>query len=306
MTTDARDIINSPYGLQLADIIARKIPEQLGRRIATLAADFLSNRKSWRLVKAARCNQWVASGEQLEGQALDLAVKENFRSIADSIFDLYHNMDDTGAVLELIEPHPVALELIRRPEFSTRGLVLAGIHLSNFDMVFQMGGLAGMRALALTLPELSAGYRKQLEMRVKNNTRILQASVGNIKYAVDHLAAGGMVITGIDRPDDRYVYRPKFFGRPAAVPIHYVFLALKAKVPVIVAATIKNSQGKYQFMFSEPIEMQPDKDRKTEILLNAERILRVAEEFIQVDPRQWSMTFPVWPEAMIELKKSGK
>lgn len=250
------------------------------------------------MVRATRTNQWVAHGEQLDGPVLDTAVAENFRNIASSIFDLYHNLDNSTAFLHLIEPHPTAIQLIQRPEFSARGLVIAGVHMSNFDMVFQAGGLAGIKALGLTLPELNAGYQKQLDMRLKKGLRLVQASVGTIKHAIDHLKAGGMVITGIDRPDDSYIYRPKFFGRLAALPIHHIFLALKAHVPVIVGATIKRSDGKYHFLFSEPIEMQSHPDRHTEIVLNAETILSVAEDFIRQDPAQWAMTFPVWPEAM--------
>lgn len=250
------------------------------------------------MVHAARCNQWVTHGEQLDGCALDKVVGENFRSIAGSIFDLYHNLDNPAAFLRIIEPHPTAIQLVQRPEFSDRGLVVAGIHLSNFDMVLQMCGLAGIKALAITLPELNAGYQKQLELRMKKGMHILQASVGTLKHAVDHLRAGGMIITGIDRPDDSYLYRPTFFGRPAALPVHHIFLALKAQVPIIVAATLKHSDGKYHILFSEPIEMQPHPDRHTEIVLNAERILDVAEDFIHHDPTQWAMTFPVWPEAM--------
>lgn len=305
MTDDARNLINSPYGLNLAYFVARSIPESSGRRIASWIADFISSRKSWKMVQAVRGNQWVVRGGQVNGHELDQAVKANFQCIADSIYDLYHNVDNPSAFLRLIEPHPVAIQLVQRPQFSDRGLVVAGVHLSNFDLVFQMGGLAGIQAIALTLPELSAGYRKQLEMRVKKGMHLLQASVGNIKHSIDHLKAGGMVITGIDRPDVSYIYRPKFFGRPAAVPIHHVFLALKSHVPILVGATIKCTDGKYHFMFSEPIEMQPHPDRHTEILLNAERVLQEAEKFILRDPSQWSMTFPVWSDAMADINKSS-
>lgn len=296
MPLDARNIINSPYGLNLANFIARYTPNWLGYRIAIWAADFISSQRNWKMVRAARCNQWVVHNEHLEGRALDWAVHQNFRRIADSIFDLYHNLDKPAAFLELIEPHPVAIQLIQRSEFSERGLVVAGVHLSNFDLVFQMGGLAGIKALALTLPELSAGYQKQLEMRVKKGMHLLRASVGNIKHTINHLKAGGTVITGIDRPDESYTYRPIFFGRPAAVPIHHVFLALKARVPILVAATIKRPDGKYHFLFTEPIEMEYHGDRETEIIINAERVLQEAEKFIRLDPSQWSMTFPVWPD----------
>ncbi len=303
MSLEPRRVINSPFGLSLANLIGRFTPYWLGYRIASFLADRISARKDWKLVHATRCNQWVVHGEQLEGQALDRAVTENFHSIAFSIFDLYHNINNAAAFLRMIEPHPTAIELVQRPEFSNRGLVVAGVHLSNFDLVFQMGGLAGIKAIALTMPELSAGYQKQLELRVKKGMRILQASVGNLKHAVNHLRAGGMIITGIDRPDESYPYRPKFFGRPAALPIHHIFLALKAHVPVIVYATLKQPDGKYHLLFSEPIELQPHPDRHTEIILNAETILKVAEGFIRQDPAQWAMTFPVWPDAMDQVPK---
>ena len=298
MNTDPRTIINSPFGLKLAYLIGRYTPYRLGHRIALFVADCISARKSWKMVRASRCNQWVAYGEQLDRYALNKIVEENFRSIASSIFDLYHNLDNPAAFLRIIEPDPFAIQLVQRPEFSDRGLVVAGIHMSNFDMAFQAGGLAGIKALTLTLPELNAGYQKQLDMRMKKGLNIVPASVGSLKHGVDHLKAGGMIITGIDRPDDAYLYRPKFFGRPAAIPIHHIFLALKSHVPIIVAAIHRRSDGKYRFHFSEPIEMQPHPDRHTEIMLNAEIILHIAEDFIRLDPSQWAMTFPVWPDAM--------
>jgi lauroyl/myristoyl acyltransferase len=301
MSIDPRQIINSSIGLNIAYMIGRYMPNWLGYRFAIFAADRISSRKDWKLVHATRCNQWVVHGGQVDGKALDNVVRENFRSTASSIFDLYHNIENPSAFLRIIEPHPTAIQLVQRPEFSRRGLILAGLHISNFDMVFQTSGLAGIKALVLTLPELNGGYQKQVDMRLKHGMQILQASVGNLKHCVDHLRAGGLVITGIDRPDDSYKYRPIFFGRPAALPIHHIFLALKARVPIIVGATIKRADGKYHFLFSEPVEMQPHPDRETEIIINAETILQVAEEFIRNDPCQWAMTFPVWPEAMDQV-----
>jgi len=301
MNLDPRTIINSPFGLKLAYLIGRYTPDWLGCWIALFAADRISARKGWKMIRAARCNQWVAYGEKLDGGALNKVVGENFRSIACSIFDLYHNIYNPASFLHIIEPDPIAIQLVQRPEFSDRGLVVAGIHMSNFDMAFQVGGLAGIKAIVLTLPELNAGYQIQTDMRMKNGLNVVQVSVGSLKHAVDYLKAGGMIITGIDRPDETYLYRPKFFGRPAAIPIHHIFLALKSHVPIVVAGIHRQSDRKYHFIFSEPIEMRPHPDRKTEILLNAETILQVAEGFIRRDPSQWAMTFPVWPEAMDQV-----
>ncbi|MGE5123113.1 MAG: lysophospholipid acyltransferase family protein [Acidobacteriaceae bacterium] len=301
MAIDPRTIINSPFGLNLAYLIGKGTPERLGQRIAMFIADRIAARRNWKMVRAARANQWVVSGERLDKVALDKVVAQNFRTIAGSIYDMYHNLNNPAAFIQLIDPHPKAIELVQRPEFCDRGLMVVGVHMSNFDMIFQIGGLAGIKALALTLPELNPAYQKQLEMRTKRGLKIIQASVGSIKQAVDHLKAGGMVITGIDRPDDSYIYRPRFFNRPAALPIHHIFLALKAHVPILVIAIHKKSDGKYHFLFSEPIEMQPHSDKHTEIMLNAEKILQVAEDYICHDPCQWAMTFPVWPDALDQV-----
>jgi lauroyl/myristoyl acyltransferase len=298
MSIEPQNIINSPFGLNLAYFIGRYTPYRLGHQIADFAADRISARKSWKLVRSARSNQWVVHGENMDKNSLDKHVKDNFRSIASSILDYYHTLNNPAASIRLIEPHPIAIQLVQRPEFSTRGLVLAGLHISNLDIAFQAGGLAGIKALALTLTELDSGYRKQYEMRQKGGMNVIPSSHEAIKRAIEYLEAGGLVMTGIDRPDNNYTYRPMFFGRPAPVPIHHIFLALKAHVPIILAAIYKQSDGKYHFMFSEPIEMQPYADRHQEIMINAESVLHVAEDYIRHDPSQWAMTFPVWPEVM--------
>ncbi len=298
MALDPRNIIDSPLGLNFAYALGKFTPERLGNRIAIYIADRISSRKSWKMVRATRCNQWVVRGEQLDGQNLDKVVAENYRSIASSIFELYHNLDDSIASLRLVEPHPTAIQIIQRPEFADRGLVFAGVHMSNFDLIFQMAGLASVSAIALSLPKMNAGYEMQREIRQRQGTRVLQTTIGTLKYAVDYLRKGGMVITGIDRPDQSYPYRPLFFNRPAALPTHHVFLALKAHVPIIVVTALKFPDGKYHFLFSDPLEMQPRPDRLEEMMINTEAVLRVAEGFIRTDPTQWSMTFPVWQEAM--------
>jgi KDO2-lipid IV(A) lauroyltransferase len=301
MPIEPRNVINSPLGLKFAYLLGKYTPFGLGHRIALFAADRISSRKDWKLVQAVRCNQWVIHRDDPEKPDLDRLVTENFRSTAISIFDFYHTINSPGESLRLIEPHPVAIQLVQRPKYDTRGLIVVGIHMSNFDMVFQLGGLAGVKAMVITLQELNPAYQKQYEMRKKSGLEIVPASFGSVKNAIEYLRAGGLVISAMDRPDETSSYRPNFFGLPAAMPIHHVFLALKAQVPIIVAAILKLADGKYNFLFSEPIEMQPHPNRHQETELNAERVLQVAEGFIRQDSSQWSMTFPLWPDVMSQV-----
>ena len=303
MEKDPQNIITSPLGLAIAYAIGRYTPNWLGHRLTDLGADFIASRKDWKMVQAARLNQWVVRGENPDQVALDAAVHENFRNTARSIFDLYHNINNPKVFSQIINVHPMAELIIRRPEFAERGMVVTGVHMSNFDFIAQAAGMAGVKAMLFGLPDMDPAYRKQAEMRKEKGLNIVYASSGTIKQAIKYLQNGGLVMTGIDRPDESFLYRPMFFGHPAALPIHHIFMALKAQVPVLVGSVLWRPDGKYHFLFSEPIEMQPHPDRHQEIILNAERVLHIAEEFIRHDPSQWSMTFPVWPDVMDKVPK---
>jgi lauroyl/myristoyl acyltransferase len=61
------------------------------------------------------------------------------------------------------------------------------------------------------------------------------------------------------------------------------------------------ADGKYHVLTSDPIEMQAHPDREREIIQNAEAVLSVAEGFIRMAPEQWTMTLPVWPEALAQV-----
>jgi lauroyl/myristoyl acyltransferase len=298
MPIDPQQIINSRYGLGLASLLGRTLSPEPGYWLANFIADRISARRSWKMVRVVRANQWVVRGELQNKKELDLAVRDTFRCIAHSVFDLYHYIHDPEAMQKLIVFNPTVLQVIQRPVYAERGLMIVGLHNSNFDFVLQAGCLKGLEAMVLTLPNLKSGHKEQYEMRKKTGMNLVPTSISALRKAVEHLQAGGLVLTGMDRPDGISSYRPIFFGQPAALPIHPIYLAIKAKVPVIVVAAILWPDGKYHFLSSDLIEMQPSPDRHIEQMRNTETILKIAEGFISQAPQQWSMTLPVWPEAL--------
>ena len=72
-------------------------------------------------------------------------------------------------------------------------------------------------------------------------------------------------------------------------------------MPVVVVTCLTKEDGNYLIEASEPIWMQPYPDLRKEIEQNAERVLAEAEKFIRKVPHQWSMFYPVWPEALNEV-----
>jgi KDO2-lipid IV(A) lauroyltransferase len=193
---------------------------------------------------------------------------------------------------------PSFQQLAQRPEFDKCGLVVVGLHLSNFDLILQWLCKQGMKPLILTIPNPAGGRRMEYEMRKRIGIKLLPASVSAFRQALKHLQQGGMVVTGIDRPIPTPQARPRFFGRPAALHMHHIFLATKAHVPIVVAATTLDQDGKYHVFASDFLEMDSHPDPEVEMLRNAEKVLRIAEEFIRRAPQQWSVPLPVWPEVM--------
>jgi lauroyl/myristoyl acyltransferase len=298
MGINLKRINDSPLIISLVSTLGRMLPLQAGHSLADFIARQVASRRNSHMIRAVRANQWVARGETLETEVLDRAVSETLRNSTRSIFDLYHYIQNEQATRRLIILDPTIQQLIQRTEFEPRGLVIAGLHLSNFDLILQWLCWEGLRPLVLTIPDPQGGRRTEYERRKKAGMNLVPASVSAIRQALHYLQQGGVVMTGIDRPIPEPKACPRFFGRPAALPMHHVFLAAKAQVPVMVMVTIQQPDGKYHVMTSEPIQMDPHPDREVEALQNAEKVLSVAARYIRKAPQQWSVSLPVWPDAM--------
>lgn len=304
MSDSIKETISAELTLRLANLVGLLLPPRLGYAAADFIADRIASRRDAGMVQAVRANQWVARGEQLEGKALDRAVRETFRHSARSIFDLHRGLQRPRAVLRSITMDSGSRSLFRRPEFDARGLVVASLHLGNFDLILHMLTLRGMKSIVLTIPDpQGGGHRLEYESRVRAGVKLLPASYDSYREALRHLQRGGLVATGIDRPIERPRIRPILFGRPASVPLHHIVLALRAKVPIQLLVTVRRPNGKHIITSTDPIEMEPYPDRETEVRRNAENLLRVAESFIRKSPGQWTVPLPVWPEALDAVPK---
>jgi lauroyl/myristoyl acyltransferase len=56
----------------------------------------------------------------------------------------------------------------------------------------------------------------------------------------------------------------------------------------------------YTVVIEGPIEMVRGGNRKRDVVINAERVLKYAEEKIRARPHEWMMFHPVWPQLLTE------
>jgi lauroyl/myristoyl acyltransferase len=306
MTFNIQQVINSRYGISILSTIAGLIPVRLGYRLADLVAAQIAAHPDTLLVRAVRANQWVINGETLKEESLERAVQATFRNSARSIYNLYHYRLNQGTINKLVVITPTVQELFKRPEFDQRGLMVAALHLSDWDLVLRTLVILGMKPLMLTIPDPKGSQRVEYELRRRFGMNLVPTSVSSLRQALKYLQRGGVVMTGIDRPIPRPKTRPRFFGRPADLPLHYAYLAAKAHVPVMVMVTIRLQDGKNHILTSEPIEMESHPDAETEMLYNAEKVLTIGEGFIRQAPSQWSISLPVWPEVLEQIQPDRK
>jgi KDO2-lipid IV(A) lauroyltransferase len=301
MVANVDRLNNSPAVLQFAARLARATPPGLGYSIARLAAWWIASHRNSGLVRAVRSNQWVVSGEEGCSDKLDQAVRTVLRNSARSIYELYHNIQNPGALGRMYSFDPSFQAFSDRPEFDRRGLVVAGLHMAGFDLAIRWLCLEKFKPLVLTIPNPEGGRQLEFKTRQEKGMRLVPGSVNGLRQAVRFLQKGGLVVTGIDRPVPGSDLRPRFFGRQAALPGHHIFLALKAQVPVVVVASRLEEDGKHHIYASPPIEMDSHPNREDELLINTEKVLAVAEGFIRQAPQQWLISLPVWPETMKEI-----
>lgn len=294
------NVAGSTFWTGLAITVSQSVPSWIGRPAAWLIGAFIANNPYNSIVQALRLNQWVINDGKLTPRELKRAVRLVYQHQAKSLYETYHYMFRKNRVRDLVGFSPKFVKLIEDQASSSRGLILLVPHLCGFDM----GGFAlaayGFKFLTLSYPNPPGGYKWQNKIREEHGMDVMPFSITALREARVRLEAGGTVLTGLDRPNPESGYSPRFFGRPAALPVSYVRLALKTNARVYVVGV--EAEGKrYMINVSDEIPMIPSEDGHQEIIQNAERVLKEAEVFIRRNSTYWAMFYPVWPEASDEI-----
>jgi KDO2-lipid IV(A) lauroyltransferase len=298
---DIQSLINSRFGIGFGLAIGRIIPKSTGYWLTQKIADALSNRKESIMIRSLRANQWVVRNGLVSDSELDLIVRRNLRTNARCQFDLYHNIHRPELFDNFVNFSSETEAVIERIVEDKSSTVVVGVHTANLDIAFVAISRRNIKVLGISVPQPGGGYSWQNDIRTDLGVRIIPASKYALRAAYDYLSEGGTVVTGIDRPVGDTKYAPKFFERPAALPVFHVLMALKSNSPVYVASNSLLENGDYLVDVRGPFFMVSKNNRYDEIIYNSEMLLEVAADFIRTRPDQWAMYFPVWPEVLDKI-----
>ena len=295
-------LASSRIGMSMARGLGRAVPRAMAERVIALAASRLLADADSEIVRASRINQWVVSGGTLAGAELDAAAKANVLEMARLLYDLYHVLGDRAAEDASVVIDDAMMAFVERETSGGGPFVYVGAHLGNFDIIGRVLGFRGWHMQVLSVPEPTEAYRWQNELREQAGHTLMPVSLDALKTAARGLAEGRSVLTGLDRPlpePDKAM--PRFFGRPAPLPLLHVRLAMRAGVPVVVVAAPRAADGRYRLVASDPIEMESGAHTPELLASNAERCLAPVERWIAEAPELWAMPHAVWPDIEVPV-----
>ncbi|MCB2213822.1 hypothetical protein KQH50_00355 [bacterium] len=283
--------------IRLMMLAGKVLPRQWGLSLATMVGTLLGRLKANKMVKAIRANQYVIHEESLGDEVLDEIPVTVFQSAARCFFDYFHYLPRPAELQEVVSISPEARAALDRIQAQQPTVVVCP-HLSNFELFGYALTLQEIDIQVLSFPDPNLTYKLQNRLRQDTGINITPMTLSAFRQARNRLQAGGSVLTGLDRPmsDKAGKYQPRFFGHPANLPVAYVRMALEADAPVIIMAATSQANGSYRLVASEPIWMTPDEDLETEIVVNAEKVLQLAQMLILTHADQWAMFYPIWPQ----------
>ena len=295
-------LLNSKFSVRLSILIGKSMPQRMGAWFIKSISSIIGSIDNLDLTRSIRSNQSVVNGGSLSGLELAQRTKQVLSHAGHCYYDLYHYYD-MQEKLETIVPWTETMTELVNYSQEDQGYLVVAPHLSNFDLVIARLVKGGFKAKVLSYPNPGSGYQLQNEIRKSFGMDVVPLGDSRLEAEiVEHLKAGGVVATGVDRPVPNRKKRhfTQFFGRPSPLPLGYVSTALAADVPIIVVAAFMHPDGSYGLRISKPIMLINYENKLDDIILNAERVLKKIEEFIMLSPEQWLMYYPVWPDQMSE------
>jgi len=146
-------IVNSRRAGKLALFLSRKMPPAMGYRLAGWIAGRLAAQPQMPMVQAIQINQWVVSNGTIEPGQMQPVLADCLGYVARAYYELFHYWGDIPAMQQRVVFTPEIDEVIERSRQGKYGVVIAGLHMSGFDLVAQAAAYRGLRGLALSLPE---------------------------------------------------------------------------------------------------------------------------------------------------------
>ncbi|MCS6844661.1 MAG: hypothetical protein NZ528_10145 [Caldilineales bacterium] len=294
---DLQSVLNSAEALRVGLWLGRHMSPAVGHRLADAVTTALARRRRASLYRNLFNNLRVVLGPEVPDELVHRTAAQVLRNTGRSYFSFYHAFArGRQAVLDRVEVHPQVFAYLEELTYQRRGALIVGGHLSGFDLGAIAFAYMGYRIAALAYAAPTSGYDLQNRIRQEAGLEWLPIDPSVLRRALHQLREGGLIVTGVDRPDPHGGGELlPFFGRPARLPVGHVRLALQTGAAVgVVVTEYLAAQDRVRVFLAGMMDMEQVGSRQETVLHNARRVLAIVERAILAHPDQWQMFYPVW------------
>ncbi len=291
-----QDLLSSREATQIGLFIAQRLPRQVGYAVASGVANWIAHRKP-AVYWTVRANLQQVLGPVVDTDMLHRMVRSVFVHAGKTYCDFFRAMCRPSAQLaEAVRIPDPSLGRIQSAVADRRGLLLLGIHTSNFNLPIVSLGARGLPVLVLSLADAGTGNYLVDHLRSMGGIQSIPITPESLRMAVRWLKRGNVVITGADLPTHGDGELIEFFGRPAYLPVGPARLALMTEATVLLGSCRHDPNEGYVLDVTGPIEMPRTGHRADDSLAGTRQLALVMERYIRARPEQWLMFHRVWPE----------
>ena len=295
--TPLQRFLSHPLVTGAGMFVSKHAPPLIGHAVADLISglvNWLKPEVYWIL----HANLRQVIGPEVREKELHRLVRQVFHNNARNDYDLWH-LASLGpeAMPTAVHIPPETWDQVDQALQRGKGAIIVGTHTGNFDLGILALAAHGkdVQILGLAAPP-AGGFNLMDQLRERTGAHLTPTSPQSLREAIKRLRAGGIVLTGVDRPVGDEEAAVEFFGRPALLPTGHVRLALKTDAAILVAGPYCDRPGHTVVRISPPLEMVRTGDRDEDLQVNLRRVTGWLEKFIRSWPEQWAMFMPVWQQ----------
>lgn len=288
----------STFGPLLGIFLGAVLPTRQAYWLADkIAANVISQTES-DLYRSLRCNQAVVRGLSYDDPQLDDIMFRVMQNATRGYADWFKGMaKGKQYLLERCTLDDNLLKSALQAKDDGRGLLMVGGHMSSFNIMMLGLGVLGLPIKVLSYADPGGSYKVDNMIRKKYGLDLSPISVASLKEAIRRLKNGGLVLTGIDRPD--VGGEPlDFFGTQVVMPVGHARLAIRTGSRMMIGATTRMGPARYRVYGPDVIEPEISGDYDRDVRRLAQKMLHILEDQIRARPDEWLMFFPIWPEKM--------
>lgn len=181
---------------------------------------------------------------------------------------------------------------------SGRGVVIATVHVGNWDAGGAWLGAAGYSALAVAeqlkpaaLYERFKAYRERLGLKIIP----LASGSQTMRGLLAALRRGEVVLLVADRDLTGHGVEVEFFGRRTTLPSGPATLALRTGAVLLPGIVYQDPRpGRWRPTIPGPVEIEPTGDLRADVETLTRKLATALESLIAATPQQWYVLSPIW------------